>query len=46
MDSGGIYENINLEKINKELLSKNIHYVEPMSGSNSLAEICYFDINI
>lgn len=36
---------MNLEKINKELLSKDIHYVEPMSEYKSLAQIHCFDIN-
>ena len=36
---------MNLEKINKELLSKDIHYVEPMSEYKSLAQIHCFDFN-
>ena len=36
---------INLEKINKKLLTKYIRYVEPMSEYKSLAQIHCFDIN-
>ncbi len=37
---------INLEKINKKLLTKYIRYVESMSEYKSFALILCFDINI